>query len=91
MRIFTRPKKTHEPRTRCNMKYSVPDGYSNAYLGEDADFVPQITNEFAVAAFRLHTLVPSKFSNMHGDQNNPEILKEELTFFKPELVMENGK
>ena len=74
-----------------DMKSSVPDGYSNAYLGEDADFVPQITNEFAVAAFRLHTLVPSKFSNMHGDQNNPEILKEDLTFFKPELIMENGK
>lgn len=67
----------------------LQDGYSNAYLGEDADFVPQITNEFAVAAFRLHTLVPSKFSNMHGDQNNPEILKEDLTFFKPELIMEN--
>ena len=66
-----------------DMKYSVSGGYSTDYLGEDSDFDPRVSNEFAVAAFRLHTLVPSNFKNAVGAQDFP------LTFWKPEQLLDN--
>ena len=66
-----------------DMKYSVSGGYSTDYLGEDSDFDPRVSNEFAVAAFRLHTLVPSNFKNAVGAQDFP------LEFWKPEQLLDN--
>ena len=66
-----------------DMKYSVSGGYSTDYLGEDSDFDPRVSNEFAVAAFRLHTLVPSTFKNAVGAQDFP------LEFWKPEQLLDN--